>query len=95
MQNDRENPPENPNAFPFPAEYGHPAACGGMTLRDWFAGQALPEVFRSVTAEWDDPLLRLSKPQGATAATWIPTTVANVCYQIADAMLLARTERTS
>lgn len=28
-------------AFPFAAEYGHPAACGGMTLRDWFAGQAL------------------------------------------------------
>ena len=28
-------------AFPFAAEYGHPAACGGMSLRDWFAGQAL------------------------------------------------------
>lgn len=28
-------------AFPFAAEYGHPAACGGMSLRDYFAGQAL------------------------------------------------------
>jgi ribonuclease I len=28
-------------AFPFSAEYGHPAACGGMSLRDYFAGQAL------------------------------------------------------
>lgn len=28
-------------AFPFAAEYGHPAACGGMSLRDWFAGMAM------------------------------------------------------
>ena len=36
--------PENPQAFPFAAEYGHPAACGGMTLRDWFAGQYLAGI---------------------------------------------------
>ena len=32
------NNPDNPYAFPFPTN--HPAH-GGMTLRDWFAGQAL------------------------------------------------------
>ena len=33
--------PSNPHAFPFSAEYGHPATCGGMTLRDYFASKAL------------------------------------------------------
>ena len=28
-------------AFPFAAEYGHPASCGGMSLRDYFAAKAL------------------------------------------------------
>ncbi|QDP53735.1 MAG: hypothetical protein GOVbin7759_22 [Prokaryotic dsDNA virus sp.] len=41
---DNEKVPECPPAFPFAAEYGHPAAHGGMTLRDWFAGQAIPVV---------------------------------------------------
>ena len=39
--------PANPQAFPFSAEYGHPAACGGMSLRDWFAGQAMSGLLAS------------------------------------------------
>lgn len=31
--------PENPKAFPWPQGEGYGE--GGMTLRDWFAGQAL------------------------------------------------------
>jgi hypothetical protein len=71
------NKPENPSAFPFQGNDG----CGGMmqpefgmTLRDWFAGQALAGFMantkRPTTIAEDD-------------ATW--------CYQIADAMLAART----
>lgn len=39
-----EQKPENPNAFPFSAAYGHPAACGGMTLRDYFAAKAMQTI---------------------------------------------------
>jgi hypothetical protein len=89
---------DNPMAFPRPStdhgSWGRPGQ-DGMTLRDYFAGQALDEVYRSVCAEWDDPALRMSKPPGETAASWIPTTVANVSYAIADAMLAARQEPTS
>lgn len=71
--------PENPRAFPFSAEYGHPAACGGMTLRDWFAGQALAGLAVN-TAEADD--LQWTKEHGPIAA-----------YEIADAMLAAREQK--
>lgn len=29
--------------------------CCGMTLRDWFAGQALAGMQASVTEDWPDP----------------------------------------
>lgn len=35
--------PENPPAFPV----GHNDMCNGMTLRDWFAGQALVGLLAS------------------------------------------------
>ena len=65
-------------AFPVPdtyhpngqVEYGKP----GMTLRDWFAGQALVGL--------------LSGPAEEGAPT--PDRKAVVAYQIADAMLKAR-----
>ena len=47
--------PNNPNAFPFAAEYGHPAACGGMTLRDYYAEQALQGLYANPgTNDWDE-----------------------------------------
>jgi len=46
--------PNNPQAFPFAADYGHPAACGGMTLRDWFAGQALAGTNPFELSGWGD-----------------------------------------
>lgn len=64
--------PENPYAFPTETgeKYLH-----GMTLRDWFAGQAMPEVMRQMHAH----------PDG-----WTDFEAAEVSYDIADAMLRAR-----
>lgn len=70
---------------------GHPASSPGMSLRDWFAGQALSEAYRQVSAEWDNKLI--TKPYGATAANWIPLHIAGAAYQIADAMLAARSPK--
>lgn len=55
-------PLENPNAFPFAAEYGHPGACGGMTLRDYIAAKTLPVLMSRHPAD------RLSKEDMARAA---------------------------
>jgi uncharacterized protein YodC (DUF2158 family) len=51
----------------------------GMTLRDWFAGQALKGAYASWMAECRD-------------ANTSPEGMANECYLIADAMLKARKE---
>lgn len=66
----------NPPAFPFAAEYGHPAATGGMTLRDWFAGQAL-NVIGGMYASGE---IEVSDNHH----------VANMAYSLADAMLAER-----
>lgn len=59
-------------AFPVAAKYAHNE---GMTLRDWFAGQALAGYFAYKWAEHQNT---------ATIDT------ANYFYQMADAMLAAR-----
>lgn len=66
----------------FPSHAGDPEmtdprnriSCGGMTLRDWFAGQALGFGF-----DWTN----VHETGGYAEA-------AQVAYQIADAMLAAR-----
>ena len=68
-------------AFPFAAEYGHPGACGGMYLRDWFAGQALAGEMASYAGSTADP--------GNYADD-----ISVRCYKLADAMLRARTQGT-
>jgi uncharacterized protein YodC (DUF2158 family) len=69
-------------AFPFD-EYtkdGHQYSVHlGMTLRDWFAGQALKGAYASWMAECRD-------------ANTSSEGMANECYLIADAMLKARKE---
>lgn len=50
----------------------------GMTLRDWFAGQALPEAMRQFAEMLPD------------AST--PENMAHLSYRIADAMLAQRTK---
>lgn len=72
---------DNPNAFPFSAEYGHPAACGGMTLRDYFAGQVVSLCWQQACVMVNAG--RVNDEHGATVA-------AGMAYLVADAMLLAR-----
>lgn len=41
--------PENPQAFPHPGEPGWWDVSAGMSLRDWFAGQALSGMVACAT----------------------------------------------
>lgn len=66
----RENPPANPYAFPRANECQY-----GMTLRDYFAGQALAGFAGS---------------QSANVYSWVEDRVARSAYEIADAMLAER-----
>lgn len=59
----------------MPNQYAYAA---GMSLRDWFAGQAIE---RMVSLSMDS--------DGA----WHPDTVAAGCYLLADAMLAARSPK--
>jgi hypothetical protein len=66
-------------AFPFASEY-HPSGIfqygsNGMTLRDYFAGQALSG---------------LVCPPGNTSGCYSPPHAADVAYQYADAVITAR-----
>jgi hypothetical protein len=73
---------DNPNAFPLPALTidgvgGYPSQ-PGMTLRDWFAGQALAGICSSTTDEFRE------------TTDW--SIEASDAYRAADAMLEARAE---
>jgi hypothetical protein len=59
-------------AFPFD---GYGERVSGMTLRDWFAGQALAGVTSSVNDE-----ISVGQVEG----------IAEIAYALADAMLAAR-----
>lgn len=77
----------NPPAFPNSGAHGHTGEYlpeGGMTLRDWFAGQALVATIELVTR---DPKLRglSDKALNERAAT--------IAYGAADAMLVTRSEK--
>jgi hypothetical protein len=67
-----EAPKDDAPAFPVTA--GQQVYATGMTLRDWFAGQAMAGVCRPAPDGWS------LSPQDH--ATW--------AYQVADAMLEAR-----
>lgn len=86
-----DNPPAFPTEWSAGLEPGEPMQTGphaaqypGMTLRDWFAGQALAQVVRDV---FNDPHLA-TKPPSA-----LPDIIAGASYQIADAMLAKRCNR--
>lgn len=55
----------------------------GMTLRDWFAGQALPQVMNSVSG--------LDMPTGTTSKM-LSEVIAVQAYELADAMLAERSK---
>lgn len=61
----------------------------GMTLRDWFAGQALPTIYRA----WDQSCLRNignPDPDVIKDVNECLDGIATDCYRIADAMIAAR-----
>ena len=59
----------------FPLGNMHGVTCWGMTLRDWFAGQALVELIKM----WGEIAIN-SNAEG----------IAHRAYQMADAMLAER-----
>jgi hypothetical protein len=73
--------PENPPAFPQSLSPEGPF--GGMSLRDWFAGQALGAIVRSTSAGQHMPLMLAGE-------TSIEPAMARNAYALADAMLAER-----
>jgi hypothetical protein len=71
-------------AFPNSAENPR-AVFSGMTLRDYFAGQALSAIFGGTGAR--DVAARDGRYD---ETNWADVVAAN-CYEMADAMLAART----
>ncbi|MBO9380417.1 hypothetical protein GG804_27005 [Sphingomonas histidinilytica] len=73
--------PENLRAFPSAAIDDQ---FGGMTLRDWFAGQALPAIITATSAGQHMP------GNGFNDERSIQERMAADAYKIADAMLAER-----
>lgn len=71
----------NPRAFPSAAIDD---AYGGMTLRDWFAGQALAGWLASAPSGQVHPASRWAESDDNAEA------IANLSYAMADHMLDAR-----
>lgn len=69
--------PENPPAFPVENAATNNFAYSGMTLRDYFAGQALIHCEQLVTG---------------AASAGSKMAAAQYCYEIADAMLAERSK---
>ena len=69
---------ENPPAFP------HGALYSGMTLRDYFAGQALMQML--LRPDWNYTESERQEGQPKSDAAGVASTV----YRYADAMLAAR-----
>lgn len=59
----------------FPVTAGQQVYSHGMTLRDWFAGQAMIGLCSGINSSSD---------------AWLINCAADLAYQIADAMLEAR-----
>ena len=72
---------DNPPAFPLVSDIiGH---CEGMTLRDWFAGQALNAIVTATSNGQHHP---------ARDGRSLVEGMTHDAYELADAMLSARKE---
>ena len=67
----------------FPCPVGWVRGRDGMSLRDWFAGMAMPEIIAAVSRE---EYTLDAAPDGATTAQ----AIAIDAYVLADAMIYAR-----
>jgi len=84
---------DNPAEFPSVClgDPGHPASAPGMTLRDWFAGQALSHDEQRIATEMG--IDRARNPHNDSYKPRIRSRyeiIAKLNYEYADAMLLAR-----
>lgn len=78
--------PENPPAFPLAAEgWNAPHFAPGMTLRDYFAGLALPPILARAMELADGIQAAEVKP-----IQEVPALAARLAYDTADAMLAER-----
>ena len=81
-------------AFPIPLApgelYTETGSGCGMTLRDWFAGQALPRVIEQHTLARRTRGVLPDYNDGAHRAA-----VADIAYRISDAMIAERTKQKS
>lgn len=75
---------QNPPAFPHPSGA---QGCDGMTLRDWFAGQAIGPIL----ASWYDDPTRIDE-YGFPGDNENRELIAGFAYAMADAMLREREE---
>lgn len=75
---------DNPGAFPFQDVTAQGEPCEphfGMTLRDWFAGQALAGMLPNEDMPWSSDHAEIEA-----------STIANAAYELADAMLAERSK---
>ena len=93
-QEQNKAPPHNDGGPAYPQINFHKlgdaciaASTGGMTLRDWFAGQALAGEIGSLSSEISaDALAGAAVDAGRS----VEDQIAFNCYRLADAMLKAR-----
>jgi len=82
-------------AFPFINEHTHPTTINhGMTLRDYFAGQALAQLIKREVNEIreDGRKMDCFGLDDSPEVPWHTSHIASESYAIADAMLVARKE---
>jgi hypothetical protein len=92
--NERGVGPENPPAFPSVCmnDPGNPASVSGMSLRDWFAGQAPVTLFDAAMAcGWSSLDAADMAQDSHRVVLWAVMTLMR--YEYADAMLATRGER--
>lgn len=82
--------PENPPAFPLMATEAACYATDGMSLRDWFAGQALAGICAALSAE-KNPKGDCPFPRAFSRFNFVHASID--AYFIADAMLAERAKR--
>ena len=65
---------------------------GGMSLKDWFAGQALAILLKEIVTMSDASVAALAKEHGLSGIVTREQVVALAAYKTADAMIVQRSK---